>query len=154
MIERRSFQFQAKDRKVSGYGILWNSFSFVPQKDLWECFKTNAFGFEKRTDLCLEHEKKVGVADILSDPIGLKFDSKVSSEVADMIKEKRFEGASVQFDCIKEHRNEYGARVIEKAKLHEISLVKAPVYKNTLVELRSKKNNLWEQELKLLELEL
>ena len=151
MIEYRFAPIETGNKTVSGYGLKWNGLTRYNGQT--EMFLPDAFE-EKRTDLCLEHEQKVSEAIIESDSIGLKFQSQVSESIANQIKEKRFKGASVGFTSIKEHRNEYGDRIIEKAKLNELSLVQSPAHLSSHIEVRSKENDLWKFEIELLRMEI
>lgn len=147
-IEKRYSSLQSeKQGKISGYVVLWDQESFVPQIGKKERFRKGSLKIsESGVPLYFQHDKKNLLANTKSKTLTLKEDSKGlffeaslpenAKLVRELCERKDVQGASLGF-CATKQNFSSGVREIESAVIDEISLVSKPCHKGS-VNFRSK----------------
>jgi len=144
-MEKRYSTADYKSGLVSGYCILWDKKSFVPQKQCYESFDRDSITIPDNVCLHSQHDDKVVLGNSAKtlkfekDERGLKFECELpKSAVAtrEALERGDLTGASIAFHC-QDDEWEGQNRRVKKCELAEVSLVARPVHE-TQLSYRSK----------------
>ena len=146
-LERRSRfgEVRAEGRTVSGPAIRYGDISSSHR----ERFEAGAITLDEARTYWLdrEHNPEVILAhtgaglELRTENDGLYIDAELPelpacNRALEDVRSGRLKGLSVEFFALSEHRTEAGLRVIERAELVGIGLVKHPGYSQSVAELR------------------
>ena len=90
-------------------------------------------------NLLHDGELEIGTAYLSDGPERLEFRADVGTRaVAELIRDAYIRGASIEFHADAERRDADGTRVVERARLTGLALVREPSYPASRVELRNR----------------
>ena len=142
--EKRYSDFnQSKEGIVSGYCLLWDKESFIPQINKKEKFLKGSVKLRNDGVPCLfEHDRtnplghsKSGTLILKEDHKGLHYQVKLpksATKERELLDRGDITGASISFVPLEEHYRTAGCRTIEQALIQELSLTTNPAHEGTL----------------------
>lgn len=147
---RGSGELRAVGRRVEGLALPWAETCEAARCGVRERFEPGAFDLDGLVWLDLEHDPERVLAyspdgglELRSTDRGLEIRTAelpalpLAERVLREIREGKLRGLSVEF-AAEEERTEGGVRVISRAKLAGIGVVRDPAYRETAVEARKR----------------
>lgn len=144
----KNYEIREAGNKIEGYVMKYQPSDVG---GMLEKFEPDSIEIDPNTRMLFNHSEdnllgKMGAnLEFKNDKEGLKYsvelpDTALAKDVKELVRKEVISGASLGFVPIKE-RYEGGMRIIEKAKMDEVSLVSNPAYDSSTAEVRSKSQN-------------